>query len=100
MLLPPLSFWKATWHSGAGNIFRADLLQSAVRQKVFSKAPSSHLFFPGENTVFFFQKRGDEFCRRGQIIGMNDFARRMHLLRKLYDKCDYKYAPYFFNGIE
>jgi hexosaminidase len=30
----------------------------------------------------------------------DDFARRMHLLRKLYDKCDYKYAPYFFNGIE
>ncbi len=30
----------------------------------------------------------------------DDFARRMHLLRKLYDKCGYKYAPYFFNGIE
>ena len=30
----------------------------------------------------------------------NDFSRRMHLLRKLYDKCGYKYAPYFFNGIE
>ena len=30
----------------------------------------------------------------------DDFARRMHLLRKLYDKCDYNYAPYFFNGIE
>ena len=29
-----------------------------------------------------------------------DFTRRMHLLRKLYDKCGYKYAPYFFNGIE
>ena len=29
-----------------------------------------------------------------------DFSRRMHLLRKLYDKCGYKYAPYFFNGIE
>ncbi len=30
----------------------------------------------------------------------DDFARRMHLLRKLYDKCGYKYAPYFYNGIE
>jgi hexosaminidase len=30
----------------------------------------------------------------------DDFSRRMHLLRKLYDKCGYKYAPYFFNGIE
>ena len=30
----------------------------------------------------------------------NDFARRMRMLRKLYDKCGYKYAPYFFNGIE
>ncbi len=30
----------------------------------------------------------------------DDFARRVHLLRKLYDKCGYKYAPYFFNGIE
>ena len=30
----------------------------------------------------------------------DDFVRRMHLLRKLYDKCGYKYAPYFFNGIE
>ena len=30
----------------------------------------------------------------------DEFARRMHLLRKLYDKCGYKYAPYFFNGIE
>ena len=30
----------------------------------------------------------------------DDFARRMHLLRKLYDKCGYKYAPYFFKGIE
>ena len=30
----------------------------------------------------------------------DDFARRMHLLRKLYDKCGFKYAPYFFNGIE
>ncbi len=30
----------------------------------------------------------------------DDFSRRMHLMRKLYDKCGYKYAPYFFNGIE
>ena len=30
----------------------------------------------------------------------DDFSRRMHLLRKLYDKCGFKYAPYFFNGIE
>ena len=30
----------------------------------------------------------------------DDFARRMHLLRKLYDKCEYNYARYFFNGIE
>ena len=30
----------------------------------------------------------------------DDFSRRMHLLRNLYDKCGYKYAPYFFNGIE
>ena len=30
----------------------------------------------------------------------DDFTRRMHLLRKLYDKCGYKYAPYFFNYIE
>ena len=30
----------------------------------------------------------------------DDFTRRMHLLRKLYDKCGFKYAPYFFNGIE
>ena len=30
----------------------------------------------------------------------DDFTRRMHLLRKLYDKCGYNYAPYFFNGIE
>jgi hexosaminidase len=30
----------------------------------------------------------------------DDFARRMHLMRKLYDKCGFKYAPYFFNGIE
>jgi len=30
----------------------------------------------------------------------DDFARRMHLLRKLYDKCGYKYAPYFYKGIE
>ena len=30
----------------------------------------------------------------------DDFARRMHLLRKLYDKCGFNYAPYFFNGIE
>ncbi len=30
----------------------------------------------------------------------DDFARRLHLLRNLYDKCGYKYAPYFFNGIE
>ena len=30
----------------------------------------------------------------------DDFSRRMHLLRKIYDKCGYIYAPYFFNGIE
>ena len=30
----------------------------------------------------------------------DDFTRRMHLLRKLYEKCGYNYAPYFFNGIE
>ena len=30
----------------------------------------------------------------------DDFARRIHLLRKLYDKCGFNYAPYFFNGIE
>ena len=30
----------------------------------------------------------------------DDFARRMHLLRKLYDKCGFNYARYFFNGIE
>ncbi len=30
----------------------------------------------------------------------NDFARRMHILRKLYDKQGFVYAPYFFNGIE
>ena len=30
----------------------------------------------------------------------DDFTRRMHLLRKLYDKCGYNYAPYFFNGTE
>ena len=30
----------------------------------------------------------------------DDFSRRIHLLRKIYDKCGYKYAPYFFNGIE
>ena len=30
----------------------------------------------------------------------DDFSRRVHLLRKMYDKCGYKYAPYFFNGIE
>ncbi|MBR6656215.1 MAG: beta-N-acetylhexosaminidase [Alistipes sp.] len=30
----------------------------------------------------------------------DDFTRRMHLFRKLYDKCGYNYAPYFFNGIE
>ena len=30
----------------------------------------------------------------------DDFVRRMHLLRKLYDKCGFNYAPYFFNGIE
>ena len=30
----------------------------------------------------------------------DDFARRMHLMRKMYDKCGYKYAPYFFDGIE
>ena len=30
----------------------------------------------------------------------DDFARRVRLLRKLYDKCGYKYAPYFFEGIE
>ena len=30
----------------------------------------------------------------------DDFARRMHMLRKLYDKCGYCYATYFFDGIE
>ena len=30
----------------------------------------------------------------------DDFARRMHILRKLYDKQGFVYAPYFFNGIE
>ena len=30
----------------------------------------------------------------------DDFARRMHILRKLYDKKGFVYAPYFFNGIE
>ena len=30
----------------------------------------------------------------------DDFARRMHILRKLYDKKGFNYAPYFFNGIE
>ncbi len=30
----------------------------------------------------------------------DDFSRRLHLLCKMYDKCGYKYAPYFFNGIE
>ena len=30
----------------------------------------------------------------------DDFTRRMFLLRKLYDKCGYKYAPYFFEYIE
>ena len=29
-----------------------------------------------------------------------DFSRRMHILRKLYDKRGFVYAPYFFNGIE
>lgn len=30
----------------------------------------------------------------------DDFARRMHILCKLYDKKGFVYAPYFFNGIE
>ena len=30
----------------------------------------------------------------------DDFARRMHILRRLYDKKGFVYAPYFFNGIE
>ena len=30
----------------------------------------------------------------------DDFARRMHILRMLYDKKGFVYAPYFFNGIE
>ena len=30
----------------------------------------------------------------------DDFSRRLHLMRKMYDKCGYKYAPYFFEGIE
>ncbi len=30
----------------------------------------------------------------------DDFGRRMHSLRKIYDKAGYNYAPYFFNGIE
>lgn len=30
----------------------------------------------------------------------NDFARRMHILRKLYDYQGFIYAPYFFNGVE
>lgn len=30
----------------------------------------------------------------------DDFARRMHILRKLYDKKGFVYASYFFNGIE
>ena len=29
-----------------------------------------------------------------------DFSRRMHSLRKVYDREGYNYAPYFFNGIE
>ena len=29
-----------------------------------------------------------------------DFERRLHLLRKLYDKCGYRYATYFFDGID
>ena len=29
-----------------------------------------------------------------------DFSRRMHILRKLYDYQGFVYAPYFFNGIE
>ena len=29
-----------------------------------------------------------------------DFTRRMHILRKLYDKKSFIYAPYFFNGVE
>lgn len=30
----------------------------------------------------------------------DDFSRRMHLLRNVYDKQGFVYAPYFFNGIE
>lgn len=30
----------------------------------------------------------------------DDFARRMHILRKLYDNQGFVYAPYFFEGIE
>ena len=30
----------------------------------------------------------------------DDFARRMHILRRLYDKQGFNYAPYFFDGIE
>lgn len=30
----------------------------------------------------------------------DDFARRMHNLRKVYDTAGFVYAPYFFNGIE
>ena len=30
----------------------------------------------------------------------DDFSRRMHILRKLYDKQGFVYAPYFFNGVE
>ncbi len=30
----------------------------------------------------------------------DDFARRMHILRQLYDKQGFIYAPYFFNGVE
>ena len=30
----------------------------------------------------------------------DDFARRMHILRRLYDKQGFNHAPYFFDGIE
>ena len=30
----------------------------------------------------------------------DDFSRRLRLLRHMYDKCGYKYAPYFFEYIE
>ena len=55
-----------------------------------------------ENTTARYQQTGEDIAALAEVgwaydrRDINDFRRRMENLRKIYERCGYRYAPYFF----